>query len=148
MFKSIFAMVGFDLSYAEKWWTIYLPHTCESRYLLYLWYPDQNLRIIPTPLSPLSASYRDRLNALSKPLSKIFLSCQLFGLGPYHFWFRGIQKSPNRDFPGGPGARTLHFLYREPRFGPGQGSRSHMPQLRVCVSQLRPGAVKYIFKKY
>ena len=38
---------------------------------------------------------------------------------------------------------------------PGQGTRSHMPQLRVCMlqlktscmPQLRPGATKYSFKK-
>ena len=83
-----------------------------------------------------------RLNISSKPLSKIFLSCQLFGLTPYHFWSRAVQKSPSRDFPGGPGARTLHFPYRGPRFGPSQGNRSHMPQLRVCLLQPRPGAVK------
>ena len=46
------------------------------------------------------------------------------------------------DFPGGPVARTP-----APNAGglgsiPGQGTGSHMPQLRVHMLQLRPGVAK------
>ena len=37
------------------------------------------------------------------------------------------------DFPGGPVAKTLCSQCRALRFDPGQGTRSHMPQLRVCM---------------
>ena len=44
-----------------------------------------------------------------------------------------------RDFPGGPVAKTLCSQYRvsDPGSIPGQGTRFHMPQLRVHMLQLR-----------
>ena len=42
-----------------------------------------------------------------------------------------------RDFPGDPVARTPFSQCRRPRFL-GQGTRSHMPQLRVPIMQLDP----------
>ena len=42
-----------------------------------------------------------------------------------------------RNFPDGPVAKTLHFLFRGPDSVPGQGLRSHMPHLRVCMLQLK-----------
>ena len=41
------------------------------------------------------------------------------------------------DFPGGPVAKTQHSQCRGPGLIPSQGTRSHMPQLRVCVLQLK-----------
>ena len=41
-----------------------------------------------------------------------------------------------RDFPGESGAKILHFQCRGPGSIPGQGTKSHMPQLRVCMQQL------------
>ena len=41
------------------------------------------------------------------------------------------------DFPGGPVARTPHSQCRRPGFDPWSGTRSHMPQLRVCMSPLK-----------
>ena len=38
-----------------------------------------------------------------------------------------------RDFPGGPVAKTPRSQCK----GPGQGTRSHMPQLRVRMPQLK-----------
>ena len=46
------------------------------------------------------------------------------------------------NFPGGPVAKTLHSQKGDPGLTPGQGTRSHMPQLRVCMPQLRPGAAR------
>ena len=40
-----------------------------------------------------------------------------------------------RDFPGGPVTKTLHSQCRGPGSIPGPETRSHMPQLRVCVPQ-------------
>ena len=42
-----------------------------------------------------------------------------------------------RAFPDGPVAKTLHFLLWEPESIPGQGIRSHMLHLRVCMLQLK-----------
>ena len=41
----------------------------------------------------------------------------------------------NRDFPGGPEAKTLNP--GGPGLIPDQGTRSYMPQVRVCMSQLK-----------
>ena len=41
-----------------------------------------------------------------------------------------------RDFPGGSVAKTLHSLCGGPGVTPGQETRFHMPQLRVCVVEL------------
>ena len=52
------------------------------------------------------------------------------------------------DFPGSPVAKTLSSQCKSPSSIPGQGTRSHMLQLRSHMLQLRPGAVKlnkYIF---
>ena len=43
----------------------------------------------------------------------------------------------NRDFPGGPVSKTPHSQCRGPGSIPGQGTRSHMPQTRSQVLQLR-----------
>ena len=60
-------------------------------------------------------------------------------------------KSYLRDFPGGPVVKTLWSQCRGPGSIAGQGTRSHMLQLRVkchskdwgsCVLQLRPGAAQ------
>ena len=48
-----------------------------------------------------------------------------------------------KDFHGGTVAKTLHSQCRGPGSILGQGTRSHMPQLkRFCVPQLRPGTAK------
>ena len=56
-----------------------------------------------------------------------------------------------RDSPGGPMGKTLNSQCRGLGSLPGEGTRSHMPQLRVlchnkdqrsCVPQLKPGAAK------
>ena len=47
-------------------------------------------------------------------------------------------KNSDRDFPGGPVAKRPHSQ----KEGPGQGTRSHMPQLRPCMLQLRSDADK------
>ena len=41
----------------------------------------------------------------------------------------------NGDFPGCPAAKTLCSQYKRPRSIPGQGTRSHTLQLRVCTRQ-------------
>ena len=43
------------------------------------------------------------------------------------------------DFPGGPMAKIpcFHRGVRGPSLIPGQGTRSHMPQLRVCMPPLK-----------
>ena len=41
------------------------------------------------------------------------------------------------DFPDGPVAKTPCSQCRGPGSIPGQGTRSHMPQLRVCMPQLK-----------
>ena len=46
------------------------------------------------------------------------------------------------DFPGGPAARTPATNTGGRGSIPGQGTGSHMPQLRVCMLQLRPGVAK------
>ena len=40
-----------------------------------------------------------------------------------------------RDVPGGPVVKTLHSQGRGPGSIPGQGTRSHMPQLRPSIAQ-------------
>ena len=49
-----------------------------------------------------------------------------------------------RDFPDGPVAKTPHSQCRGPGSIPGQGARSHMLQVRVCLPQLKipPAATK------
>ena len=43
----------------------------------------------------------------------------------------------DRDFPGGPVSKTPHSQWRgPPGWIPGQGTRSHMRQLRVCMPHL------------
>ena len=41
------------------------------------------------------------------------------------------------DFPGGPVAMTLHSQCRDPGLIPIEGTRSHMPQLRVHRVRLK-----------
>ena len=41
------------------------------------------------------------------------------------------KQRKRRDFPGGPVAKTLHSQFRGWGSIPGQGTRSHMPQLKV-----------------
>ena len=43
----------------------------------------------------------------------------------------------DRDFPGGPVAKTPHYQRRGPGLIPGQGTRSYMPQLSVHRLQLK-----------
>ena len=45
---------------------------------------------------------------------------------PFPAFQKIFKKEKQRDFPGGPVAKTLHFQCGEP----GEGTRSHMPQLR------------------
>ena len=42
-----------------------------------------------------------------------------------------------RDFPGGPVAKTSHSHAGAPGLIPAQGARSHVPQLRLFVLQLK-----------
>ena len=61
------------------------------------------------------------------------------------FCCEGSKKWGLGDFPGGPVARTPHSQCRRPGFDPWSGTRSHMPQLRVCMSPLKiPNAVTKI----
>ena len=62
-----------------------------------------------------------------------------------------VSSSENswRDFLGGPVVKTPWCQCRGPGFDPGQGTgshmqqrRSHMPQWRSCMLQLRPGTAK------
>ena len=46
------------------------------------------------------------------------------------------------DFPDGPVAKSSRSPCRGPGSMPGQGTRSLMPQLRVCLSQLKPSTTK------
>ena len=48
-----------------------------------------------------------------------------------------MVKTTNRDFPGGPVAKTPCFQSRGPGSIPGQGTRSHMLELRVHMPQLK-----------
>ena len=66
-------------------------------------------------------------------------------------YFRHSSKCFFREFPGGPVAKTPNSNCRVPGLIFGQGTRSHMLQLRLhtchgrtCVLQLRPGAAKQI----
>ena len=90
-------------------------------------------------------------NSFSKPeflslctidmLSRIILCC---GDDPLHCkLFRSIPG----DFPGGLAAKTPHSQYRGLGIIPGQGTRPHMPQLRVRMPQLRPNTTKYLKKR-
>ena len=45
-----------------------------------------------------------------------------------------IKMSSTWDFPGGSVAKTPHSQCRDLGATLGQGTRSHMPQLRVCMS--------------
>ena len=58
-----------------------------------------------------------------------------------------ISKTKNWDFPGGPGAKTLHSQCRGPGFNPWSG-KLHPTRCnedrRSCVLQLRPDADKQI----
>ena len=57
-----------------------------------------------------------------------------------------LDINPLLGFPGGPVAETPHSQCRGLSSIPSQGTRSHMPQLRVCVSQLKiPKAVTKIW---
>ena len=49
----------------------------------------------------------------------------------------GSIKGKKREFPSGPLAKTLHSHCRGLRFSPGQGSRSHILQLIICMSQVK-----------
>ena len=49
-----------------------------------------------------------------------------------------IKMSLTWDFPGGPVAKTPHSQCRVLGATLGQGTRSHMPQLRVCMPVINP----------
>ena len=68
------------------------------------------------------------LQAEKATVNLIFLKC--------------ISKTSLGDFPGGPVAGTPSSQRRGPGLIPGWGSRSHMPQLRGHMQQLKPGTVK------
>ena len=63
-----------------------------------------------------------------------------------------IRRDLGRDFPGGLVFQTLCSQFRDPGLIPGQGTRPHLPQLRMpraivktedpTCPQLRPGAAK------
>ena len=61
-----------------------------------------------------------------------------------------INIKNTRDFPGGPVAKTQHSQWGVPGSIPGQGTRPHMPQLRILHAQLRSDTAKWInnFLKY
>ena len=48
-----------------------------------------------------------------------------------------LRNDPGRDFFGGPVAKTLSSQFRSLGLIPGQGTRPHMPQLRVLMSKLK-----------
>ena len=55
-----------------------------------------------------------------------------------HLAFKSALLKPlGRDFPCGPVAKTPRSQCRGPGLIPGQGTRSHLPQLRVPMPQLR-----------
>ena len=47
-----------------------------------------------------------------------------------------------RNFPGGPGAKPLCSQCRGPSSVPGQGTRSHIPQLRPGAAKLKKNRMK------
>ena len=53
---------------------------------------------------------------------------------------RAKQVGQTQDFPGGPVVKTPPSQCRGPGFDPGQGTRSHMPRLRVRMPQLKDSA--------
>ena len=55
------------------------------------------------------------------------------------------ERLTNQTTTGGPVAKTPCAQCRGPRLIPGLGTRSHMPQLRVRMPQLRPHAAKIFF---
>ena len=72
---------------------------------------------------------------LMKANSSNLLRCRLWGTGwKGHFCFR-TQSADSQDFPGGPVAETPCCQGRGLGSIPGQGIRSHMPQLGVCTPQ-------------
>ena len=48
---------------------------------------------------------------------------------------KGLLRVCSRDLPGGPVTKTLCSQSRGPGFDPGQGTRSHMPQLRPSAAK-------------
>ena len=54
-------------------------------------------------------------------------------------WCLTCKEKSLRDFPGGGAgeAKTLRSQCKGPGLLPGQGTRSHMPQLRVCMPHLK-----------
>lgn len=52
------------------------------------------------------------------------------------------KKLNSLDFLGGPAVKNLSCSAGDTSLIPGQGPRSHMPQQRVHMLQLRPGAAK------
>ena len=63
-----------------------------------------------------------------------------FTLTEYVYW-----KSWTEDFPGGPVVKTLSSQWRGLTSFPGQGTRSHMPQLRFSVAKLKKKESTYHF---
>ena len=51
-----------------------------------------------------------------------------------------VKELVAQDFSGGPMAKTSNSQCRRPSSIPGQGSKSHMPQLAACMPQQRPEA--------
>ena len=48
-----------------------------------------------------------------------------------------VRNTPTWDFSGGPVTKTLCFQCKGLGFDPWWGIRSHVPQLRVCMLQLK-----------
>ena len=48
---------------------------------------------------------------------------------------QSLNNGQRRDFSGSPVARTPHSQFRGPGSIPGQGTRSHMPQLRPSTAK-------------
>ena len=57
--------------------------------------------------------------------------------GSWPAGLHGKHKEVEGGFPRGPVAKTLASSARGPGSIPGQGTRSHMPQLTVCMLQLK-----------
>ena len=78
---------------------------------------------------------------LGTPMSSRVLSSWRGGLrweGPHRYQqkpFRRILRGECRDFPDGPLAETLSSQSRGQGSIAGQGTRSHMPQLRLSTAK-------------
>ena len=107
-------------------WAILLPRVATSRCQMQgmLWWYRNFTKVYPEK----SICSKDAL--MSEPRAAHVHFCQT------PKWY----STHSRDFPGGPWAKTPYSQCRGPRINPRvrpQGTRSHRPQLRVCMLQLQ-----------